>query len=429
MMRHMMIAGEKKEIPPFPNHRDYVYRCRRFFEAESIPSFLSIARFRAVQEVWKGFRYKCGIPRDILIDPTNACNLHCKGCWAGDYDSAPSLSYEKLDSLMTEATHLGTMDILMTGGEPLVRKDDILRLAEKHRRLYFGIFTNGTLIDEAFVRQMKELGNVSVFVSIEGFREDTDFRRGTGTYDKVLTAMALLKKYDIAYGFSLCYHQKNYKAVTGDEFLDFLRAQGAWFGWAFGYRPIGNHADLSLCLDAAAREYTRNQINDYCRRHDFTIIDLFNNGHKAYGCVGAGSGYIHITANGDVEPCAFCHYSDSNINDMSLQQALQSRFFRAFRRAQPFSDSALRPCPMMDVPDAIVSLVEKNGAASTHGASPETARAFSGKVQSLADDWAVYTQTKSKAFTPGEARRYKVLQRILMIRKWSAGDLKKQRGE
>ena len=166
MMRHMMIAGEKKEIPPFPNHRDYVYRCRRFFEAESIPSFLSIARFRAVQEVWKGFRYKCGIPRDILIDPTNACNLHCKGCWAGDYDSAPSLSYEKLDSLMTEATHLGTMDILMTGGEPLVRKDDILRLAEKHRRLYFGIFTNGTLIDEAFVRQMKELGNVSVFVSI-----------------------------------------------------------------------------------------------------------------------------------------------------------------------------------------------------------------------------------------------------------------------
>ncbi len=424
-MRYLTIDGERKRIPPFPHHKDYVYRCSRFFAAKNIWSFISIARFRAFKEISNSYRYKCGIPRDILIDPTNACNLRCTGCWADDYDSRQQLSFEKLDSLMVEARQLGTMDILMTGGEPMIRKDDILKLAEKHNKLYFGIFTNGTLIDEPFVLRMKELGNVSVFVSIEGFRKDTDFRRGEGTYDKVLTAMQLLKKHDIGFGFSLCYHSKNYKTVTSDEFLDFLRAQGAWFGWAFGYRPIGNHADLSLCLDAEAREYTRNRINEYSSRHDFTIIDLFNNGHKAYGCVGAGSGYIHITANGDVEPCAFCHYSDANIHNMTLQEAMQSQFFRAFRKAQPFSPNPLLPCPMMDVPEAITNLVEANGAASTHMASPETARAFADKVQPIAQEWAEYTKTRSKAYTSGEIRRYHALQKVLSLRKRLAGDTEK----
>lgn len=421
-MRYLLVNGEKKKIPPFPHHKDYVYRCKRFFAAKSLWSFMSIQRFRAFREIRNCRKFKCGIPRDILIDPTNACNLRCKGCWANDYDGKQQLSYEKLDDLLREAEKLGTMDILFTGGEPLLRKAEILQLARAHRRLYFGIFTNGTLIDDVFVREMKKLGHVSVFVSIEGFREDTDFRRGEGTYDRVLAAMQLLKQHDIAFGFSICYHKHNYLAVTSDAFLDFLREQGAWFGWAFGYRPIGNQADMSLCLDAEAREQARNRIDDYCRRHDFTIIDLFNNGHKAYGCVGAGSGYIHITANGDVEPCAFCHYADANINRLSLQEALQSRFFRAFRQAQPFADNPLRPCPMMDVPEAIVRLVEENGAVSTHRADPETAASFARKVRPLAQEWDNYTRNASRPYSGAEVRRYHALRRVLKLRKWLAGD-------
>jgi MoaA/NifB/PqqE/SkfB family radical SAM enzyme len=426
-MRVLTVQGTKRRIPPFPHHKDYVYRCKRFFEAKSLGSFMAVARFRVLVEFWKFFRYQCGVPRDILLDPTNACNLHCTGCWAEEYDSHNRLSFEKLDSLLVEARKLGTLDILMTGGEPMVRKDEILRLAEKHRKLFFGLFTNGTLIDEPFVLRMKELGNLSVFVSIEGFREDTDFRRGEGTYDRVMEAMRLLKKHDIGFGFSLCYHTKNHLSVTSDEFLDFLREQGAWFGWAFGYRPIGKNADLSLCLDAKGRETARTRIDDYCRRKDFTIIDLFNNGHKAFGCVGAGSGYIHITANGDVEPCAFCHYSDSNIHDMSLQKALQSPFFRAFRRAQPFAEDPLRPCPLMDVPEAIVELAEANGAASTHLASPETAREFADKVRPIAKEWEDFTGKESRPLPRAELRRYRMLRRILTVRTFLAGDFKKQK--
>lgn len=421
-MRHMMVNGERKAVPPFPHHKDYVFRCGQFFQAKSLMSFMSIADFVAFREIRNCRKYQCGIPRDILIDPTNACNLHCTGCWAGDYDCGQQLSYAKLDEILTEAEQLGTLDILMTGGEPMLRKADILSLAEKHQHLFIGIFTNATLIDEPFVDRIKALGNVGVFVSIEGFREETDFRRGEGTYDKIVSAMELLKRHDIGFGFSLCYHARNWDAVSSDAFLDFLLDQGAWFGWAFAYRPIGCDADLSLCLDAAKRETVRNRFSDYSQNRGLTIIDLFNSGHKAFGCVGAGSGYIHITANGDVEPCAFCHYSDANLHDMSLQKALQSPFMRAFRKGQPFSNDIRRPCPMMDVPDAIVNLVENSNARSTHLASPETAQAFAEKVRPIAAEWAEFCGSSGRPYSGGELRRYRSLLGILKLRQRLAGD-------
>ncbi len=421
-MRYLNIWGERKKIPPFPHHKDYVYRCQRFFEARTIFSFMSIANFRVIKEAWNGYRYQCAIPRDILIDPTNACNIQCNGCWAKDYDNHQSLSYAKLDEVMTEAQKLGTMDILMTGGEPLLRKDDILKLAEKHRKLFFGVFTNGILIDEKFIRQMAACKNINVFLSIEGFKKDTDDRRGEGSYDKFLEAMKLLKAYDIGFGFSLCYHKKNYKAVTSDEFLDFLREQGAWFGWAFGYRPIGKNADVSLCLNAEERGFVRNRINSYCKKHDFTIIDLFNNGHKAYGCVGAGNGYIHINAAGDVEPCAFCHYSDSNLHEMTLTRALQSPFFRAFRKSQPFSKNPLTPCPMMDQPEEIVKVTASAGAQSTHRSCPEGAGEFADKVMAISKEWEAYAQNEKNNISKGEKRRYKFLLKYLALKGKLSGD-------
>lgn len=425
-MRYLTVMGEKKKVPKFPHHKDYVYRCQRFFEAKTIFSFASIANFRIIKEAYRGFKYQCAVPRDILIDPTSACNINCHGCWAGDYDNHKHLSYEKLDEVISEAKKLGTMDILMTGGEPLLRKNDIVKLAAKHRQLFFGVFTNGILVDEELADQMVQLENLNMFVSIEGFREDTDFRRGEGSFDKAIRAMRLLKAHDMGFGFSLCYHRKNYKTVTSDKFLDYLREQGAWFGWAFGYRPLGKNSDVSLCLNAEERAYVRNRINHYCERHDFTIIDLFNNGHKAYGCVGAGNGYIHINASGDVEPCAFCHYSDSNINHVSLTEALRSPFFRAFRNAQPFSNNSLRPCPMMDVPDAIVKVVEENGARSTHVSSPESAAEFSNKVKEIAKEWEIYAKKEYQNLSPKELRRYNFLLKYLALKRRLSGDAKRK---
>jgi MoaA/NifB/PqqE/SkfB family radical SAM enzyme len=413
-MKYLQIRGERKKIPGFPHHKEFVYRCYRFFEVKSLFSFLTIDGYLQIfKKIYFNKKYCCVIPRLLLIDPTSTCNLKCQGCWAADYQKNSNLTLEKLDELFTEAQKIGVLTIIMSGGEPLLRKNDIIRLCEKHTKLTFGLYTNGTLIDEEFVKELVRLENLNVFVSIEGFREDTDSRRGYGTYDKVIAAMDLLKKHDIGFGFSICYHSKNYQTVSSDEFLDFLREKGAWFGWMFNYLPIGRDADISLCCNAQQRAYVKQKIEDYHNRYRFTIIDFANSGHKAIGCVAAGNDFAHINSNGDLEPCAFCHYSDVNINNMSLVEALRSPFFKNFRKHKPFSKNFLRPCPMMDIPDALVTITKTKGVRSTHLNNPETAEQLADKTRPLAAKWEPVANKLYDEMPADEKKRFGILTKFL----------------
>ena len=422
-MKYLTINGERKAIPPFPHHKEYVYRCYQFFRAKNLYTFLTIpGHYRFVREVWMQKKHKVAIPRDLLIDPTSDCNLKCKGCWAADYKKHSNISYEKLDSIFTEAAKLGVMDILMSGGEPLMRKDDIVSLAAKHRNLTFSMFTNGTLVDEAFADKLVELGNLNLFISIEGFRDDTDFRRGPGTYDKVIKAMDLLKARDIGFGFSACYHSKNYKVICSDEFIGFMREKGAWFAWLFNYLPIGSDADTSLCCTAEQRAYVMKKTDEYYKKHNYLLIDFANSGHKSIGCVAAGNDFLHINSNGDVEPCAFCHYSDTNIHDKTLLEALHSPFLERFRNKKPFSQNFLTPCPMMDLPEEIVKLTADSSVRSTHLNKPESGEELAKKTRHLAKNWQPVAEKIYEGLPKEEKRRFGILNWLL-----HAGDKYKYR--
>ena len=191
---------------------------------------------KTIREMRK--KYDCNIPWLILMDPTSACNLHCTGCWAAEYGNRLNLTYDELDSVITQGKELGIYFYMYTGGEPLVRKDDIIKLCKKHNDCAFHAFTNGTLVDEAFCEQMKEVGNLSLSISLEGFEEVNDLRRGAGVYEKVLHAMELLKASGQIFGTSICYTSKNIDTVTSDEFLDMIIEKGCRFTWYFHYIPV-----------------------------------------------------------------------------------------------------------------------------------------------------------------------------------------------
>ena len=167
-----------------------------------------------------------------------------------------------MDRIVTQGKELGIYLYFFTGGEPLVRKDDIIRLCEKHDDCGFHAFTNGTLIDEKFCQEMKRVGNFSVAISLEGFDEVNDLRRGKGVFDKVMHAMDLMKQYGLIFGTSICYTSKNYKVVTSDEFLDMIIEKGARFSWYFHYMPVGNDASTELLLDPDQREYMYHRIRE-----------------------------------------------------------------------------------------------------------------------------------------------------------------------
>lgn len=344
--------------------------------------------YRTSQEMAK--KYDCNIPWIILMDPTSACNMHCTGCWAAEYGNKYNLSYEDLDSIIEQGKELGIHAYLMTGGEPLVRKKDIIRLCEKHQDCAFHAFTNGTLIDEEFCEDMLRVGNFIPSISIEGFEEQNDGRRGNGHFEKVMHAMDLLKEHKLLFGTSICYTSKNYKTVTSDEFLDLLISKGVRYTWYFHYMPVGNDASTELLLNPEQREYMYHrvrEIRDWTGGKEIFAIDFQNDGEFVHGCVAGGRCYCHINPIGDVEPCVFIHYSSANIHEKSLIESLQQPLFRAYRDGQPFNDNELRPCPMLENPEKLQEMIHKTGAVSTDLQSPETCEHLCGKCVEYAKEW------------------------------------------
>mgnify|MGYP001095481383 CR=1 FL=1 len=216
--------------------------------------------FRIAQDMKK--KHDINIPWIILVDPTSACNLKCTGCWSAEYGHLIQLSYEELDRIITEGEELGIYAWLMTGGEPLIRKADILKLAEAHPYSSFHIFTNGTLIDDAFCEEVVRLGNIAPSISLEGFEEVNDLRRGKGVFQKVMHAMDTMKKHKLLFGTSICYTSSNYKTVTSDEFLDMIISKGVKYTWYFHYMPVGNDASTDLLLTPEQREYMYHRIRE-----------------------------------------------------------------------------------------------------------------------------------------------------------------------
>jgi len=332
-------------------------------------------------------KYACNIPWAILMDPTSACNLKCIGCWAAEYGHTLNLEYEVLDDIIRQGTQLGTHMYIYSGGEPMVRKGDIIRLCEAHPDCMFLAFTNGTLIDEKFADEMLRVKNFVPAISIEGFEEATDYRRGKGTFNKVMDAMRILKEKKLLFGASCCYTSKNIDSLSSEEYIDMLVEAGAKFAWFFHYMRIGNEAVPELLPLPEQREIMYHKIREFRNTKPIFTIDFQHDGEYVKGCIAGGSSYLHINANGDIEPCAFIHYADSNIREHTLLEAYKRPLFMAYKQGRPFNENMLRPCPMLENPEALRDMVKSSGAHSTDMQSPENIDDLYAKCKPYADRW------------------------------------------
>ena len=332
-------------------------------------------------------KYNCNIPWTILLDPTSACNLHCTGCWAAEYGNKLNLSYDEIDDIIKQGKEMGVYFYIYTGGEPLVRKDDLIRLCEKHDDCVFMAFTNGTLIDEAFADEMLRVKNFVPSISLEGSKEATDSRRGDGVYDKAVKAMKLLREKKLLYGISCCYTSENYDSITSEAYWDMMIEMGAYFVWYFHYMPVGNDASVELMPNPEQRELVYRRIREQRARKPLFAMDFQNDAEFVGGCIAGGKNYLHINANGDLDPCVFIHYSDSNIREKTILEALRSPLFMAYHDGHPFNDNMLRPCPMLENPELLREMVKKTGAKSTDLESPESVDHLCDKCENYAKHW------------------------------------------
>ena len=384
-----------REAMSNPEHPYYGYIRRLFHEIDphvmkttAINFFLNASLIGWSKQEETRQKYGCNVPWAILLDPTSACNLHCTGCWAAEYGNKLNLTFEEIDGIIEQGKAMGIYMYIYTGGEPLVRKKDIIRLCEKHSDCIFLCFTNGTLIDEEFADEMLRVGNFVPAISLEGFEEATDGRRGNGVYAKATKAMELLRKKKLFYGISACYTSANFESITSEEFFDKLIEMGAYFIWYFHYMPVGNDASPELLPTPEQRKETYRRIREYRSTKPLFAMDFQNDAEYVGGCIAGGRRYLHINANGDVDPCVFIHYSDSNIREKTLLEALRSPMMMAYHDNQPFNKNMFQPCPMLENPDKLRKMVAGTDAHSTDLQSPETADHLCAKCDKYAEHWA-----------------------------------------
>lgn len=162
----------------------------------------------------KNFASETGFypPRSILISPTMRCNLHCYGCHAGDYSKEGELEAEEIDRILNEAEEMGIHLAVVLGGEPFLRKD-LFEIYSRHPHMIFHVFTHGGFLDEATVEKIASMGNVSPAISLEGFDEATDRRRGKGHFRQVMRGMGLLREAKVLFACSLTQTRENAREV------------------------------------------------------------------------------------------------------------------------------------------------------------------------------------------------------------------------
>lgn len=287
-------------------------------------------------------------PRAMLISPTMRCNLDCYGCYAGDY-SHDELEPEIIHRVLSEAKEMGISLVVVLGGEPFLRKD-LLDVCEAHHDMAFQVFTHGGFLNEEMVEKIARLGNVMPAISLEGFRDETDKRRGGGHFGKVVKGMDLLREAKVLFACSLTQTRENTDVLASERFIDFLIAKGCILVWYFMCVPIGKNPDMELLPTPAQRNLMRERLRTFRATKPILFVDFWNDGHLTNGCMAGGRMYFHINARGDVEPCVFCHFASDNIRETTLLEALNSPLFKKIRSLQPYSKNLLRPCMLIDEP-------------------------------------------------------------------------------
>ena len=293
------------------------------------------------------------VPGTFLISPTMRCNLRCTGCYAGNYSMKDDLEFEVIDRLLSEGKELGIYWVTILGGEPFIRHD-MWEIYKKHNDIAFQIYTNGTLVEKDAAKKLEEVGNVLVVFSLEGFEEETDARRGKGTFQRIMQGMENLREVGVPFGFSSMVTRHNVDTIISDEFTDMLVERGCILGWHFLYIPVGLDADTSLMPTPEQRDLLRVHGAQRIRNEKpIFVVDFWNDSPYAGGCIAGGAGFFHVNSRGDVEPCIFIHMATDNIHDKSLKAAIGSPFFGSFRDRQPYSKNLLRPCTIIDHPQVL----------------------------------------------------------------------------
>lgn len=307
------------------------------------------------------------IPPFLIASITSSCNLHCAGCYSRqnhactDAEPVNQLTSQDWENIFVEAGELGISFILLAGGEPLLRRD-VIEAAGNYPEILFPIFTNGILLNDEYIKLFDRKRNLLPVLSIEGRQEKTDERRGGGVYENVKAVMERVQKNHLIFGASVTATTANLQEITGKEFLDELQDRGCKAVIYVEFVPVTEESK-DLAPGDAEREYLRDRLTAIREEYpDMVFISFPGDEKSSGGCLAAGRGFFHINSHGGAEPCPFSPYSDINVKNTSLRQALHSPLFNALREQDILMEEHSGGCVLFERKESVEALLAESTA-------------------------------------------------------------------
>ena len=304
------------------------------------------------------------VPGFLIASITSACNLHCAGCYSrcnnATVDETPvrQLTAEEWQKVFTEADDLGVSFIMLAGGEPMIRRD-VIEAAGRMKNILFPVFTNGTYIDAKYFDLLDSCRNLVPVLSIEGGCEITDARRGEGIYDLVKKNMRKFREKGLIFGASVTVTTENIREVTSEAFLDSLMDEGCKLVIFIEFVPVTEEA-RHLAPGDAERAYMAKALDDLRQHYDESVLLSFPGDELSLGgCMAAGREFFHINSHGGAEPCPFSPYSDVNIKETSLKEAIRSPLFLALQDEGVLGGPHVGGCVLYEKREEVERLMEE----------------------------------------------------------------------
>jgi len=303
-------------------------------------------------------------PPFLYVSVINSCNLRCQGCWVDVASKMEAMDPAVFSRMVREAQEMGNVFFGIVGGEPFMHPR-LFELLEPHSDCYFQIFTNGHFITEERAQKMRQLGNVTPLISIEGSEIVSDQRRGRdGVLSKSLQGIQNCLKHKVFTGVCTSVCQTNLDLVN-EKWIDRLIDMGVMYTWFHVYRPMGPDASHQLCLTPQQQLDLRKFVVEMRAKKPIVIVDAYFDGEGQALCPAATGMTHHINPWGDIEPCPIVQFAKESIvhtekDDRHLRDKfLESAFLKDFR---DLARQTTRGCIVLERPDMLKALVEKHGA-------------------------------------------------------------------
>jgi MoaA/NifB/PqqE/SkfB family radical SAM enzyme len=323
-----------------------------------VKGMLSVERFKA--------RLKRGeyFPPFLYVSIINSCNLRCQGCWVDVEAERATLDLDAMNRLIGDAKAHGNSFFGLLGGEPFMHPE-LMDILAAHPDCYFQIFTNGQFITEKVANRLRELGNATPLVSIEGREIVSDERRGKkDVLNKTMRGLENALKARLLVGVATSVCQTNIDDLCTESWLQELIDRGVHYVWYHTYRPVGAKMNAQLALTPAQLVQVRRFVVEMRAKMPIAMIDAYY-GHDGKALCPMSTGISHhISPYGDIEPCPIIQFAKETVRDERgiFETIRSSEFIRDFRE---LSAEATRGCVVLERPDLVKGLVEKHGARDT----------------------------------------------------------------